>query len=338
MALKSEKLSGADKAALLLLGLGEKQAGEILRHLDEGEIQMLGQKISRLAVVPPKRMAAILEEFGKMLETPEALVVRGGQFFKNSICRTMDDPRQQKLMDKLDLDADPDLFQKIKKLDSRTVASFLRHEHPQTAALILTHLERLQAGQVLAQFPENLQLEVVRRIAGLDQVSPAIIGEIDAALKEEITQAEEEDGRAMGGPQSVAEILNRMERATESTILKGLEDEDQEDLAREIRRHLFTFEDLLRVQDRGIMTLLPEINHQELALAFKAASQEIKEKFFRNMSERAAEMLQEELETMGPVRLRDAEAAQQNIIQAAKRLEAQGALVLSGKGGEDVFV
>lgn len=331
-------MSGTDKAAILLLALGEGKAGEILSRLDDHEVQILGQAISKLELVPTKLMAGVLEEFTKMVESPEALVVRGDQFFKNTISRSLDVKRQEELLEKLDMDTSPDFFQKIKKLDPRTVASFLRNEHPQTVALVLAHLERQQAGQVLSLFPENLQMEVVRRIAKLDQVSPAILEEIDAALREEIALVEEVGGRLVGGPQSVAEILNQMERSQEAGILKRLEDEDQEDLAEEIRRYLFTFEDLLAVEDRGLMALLKEVNTQELALALKAASDDLKAKFFRNMSTRAAEMLQEELEIMGPARLRDVEAAQQKIIQVAKRLEGEGQLVLSGKGSEDVFI
>ncbi|MEW6658356.1 MAG: flagellar motor switch protein FliG [Thermodesulfobacteriota bacterium] len=338
MALKPDKLSGADKAALLLLSLGEANAGEILKRLDDKEVQILGRRISTLDVVPTKQLATILDEFYRMMEAPEALVVRGDQFFKNTISRTMDMKRQQDLIDNLDLDTSPEFFQKIKKLDSRTVASYLRNEHPQTVALVLAHLERPQAGAVLSQFPENLQMEVVRRVANLDQVSPAIIEEIDNALKDEISLVEEVGGRAIGGAQSVAEILNQMERSVETSILKRLEEEDYEALAEDIRRYMFTFEDLLGVEDRGIMSLLKEVNTQELALALKAASEDLREKFFRNMSTRAAEMLREELEIMGPARLRDVEAAQQKIIQTAKRLEAEGQMVLAGKGSEDVFI
>jgi len=335
---KSERLSGMEKAAILLLTLGEGQAGDILSRLDDREVQLIGQKISKLEIIPTKQMSNVLEEFIQTMEAPEAIVVRGDQFFKNTISRSMDLSRQEDLLDKLDLETTPDFFQKIKKLDPRTVASFLRNEHPQTVSLVLAHLERHQAGQVLALFPENLQMEVVRRIASLDQVSPAIIEEIDTALREEIALVEEVGGRLVGGPQSVAEIINQMERTQESNILKRLEEEDQEDLAEEIRRFLFTFEDLLGVEDRGLMALLKEVNTQELALALKAATDELKESFFRNMSNRAAEMLQEELEIMGPARLRDVEAAQQKIIQVAKRLEAEGQLVLTSKGGEDVFI
>ena len=338
MAAKVEKLSGIDRAALLILSLGEGQAGEILKRLDDKEVQLLGQRISKVELVSTKQMAGILDEFSKMMASPEAIVIKGDQFFKNTISRTMDPKRQEELMDKLDLEQSPEFFQRIKKLDSRTVASFLRNEHPHTIAVVLAHLERSQAGGVLAQLPENLQLEVVQRIASLDQVSPAIIEEIDAALREEITLVEEVGGRLVGGPQSIAEILNQMERTQETTILRRLEEEDQDSLAEEIRRYLFTFEDLLGVEDRGIMSLLKETNTQDLALALKAASDELKMKFFKNMSSRAAEMLQEELETMGPVRLRDVEAAQQKIIQIAKRLESEGQLVLAGKSSEDVFI
>jgi len=338
MAIKPERLGGAEKAALLLLSLGEGNAGEILKRLDDKEVQVLGQRISRLEVVSTKQLANILDEFHKMMEAPEALVVRGDQFFKNTISRTMDMKRQQDLIESLDLDTSPEFFQKIKKLDSRTLASYMRNEHPQTVALVLAHLERPQAGAVLAQFPENLQMEVVRRIANLDQVSPAIIEEIDTALLDEISLVEEVGGRAIGGAQSVAEILNQMERSVENNILKRLEEEDYESLAEDIRRYMFTFEDLLGVEDRGIMALLKEVNTQELALALKAASEDLREKFFRNMSSRAAEMLREELEIMGPARLRDVEASQQKIIQIAKRLESEGQLVLAGKGSEDVFI
>jgi len=335
---RPDRLSGTEKAAILLLSLGEGRAGDILGRLEDREIQLLGQKISKLEFVPVKQIANILEEFTRMMEAPEALMVRGEQFFKNTLSRSMDIKRQEDLLDKLDFETSPDFFQKIKKLDARTVASFLRNEHPQTVALVLAHLERLQAGQVLALFPEDLQVEVLRRVANLDQVSPAIIEEIDAALREEIALVEEVGGRLLGGPQSVAEILNQMERTQEGNILKRLEEEDQGELAEEIRRYLFTFEDLLGVDDRGLMSLLKEINTQELALALKAASDELKDKFFRNMSNRAAEMLQEELEIMGPARLREVEAAQQRIIQVAKRLENEGQLVLKIKDTEDVFI
>jgi flagellar motor switch protein FliG len=335
---RSERLSGTEKAAILLLSLGEGRAGDILSRLEDREIQLWGQKISKLEFVPVKQIANVLEEFSKMMEAPEALMVRGEQFFKNTLSRSMDVQRQEDLLDKLDFETSPEFFQKIKKLDARTVASFLTNEHPQTVALVLAHLERQQSGQVLALFPEDLQVEVLRRVASLDQVSPAIIEEIDAALREEIALVEEVGGRLLGGPQSVAEILNQMERNQEANILKRLEEEDQGELAEEIRRYLFTFEDLLGVDDRGLMALLKEVNTQELALALKAASDELKDKFFKNMSSRAAEMLQEELEIMGPARLRDVEAAQQKIIQVAKRLETEGQLVLKIKEAEDVFI
>ncbi|RLA88099.1 MAG: flagellar motor switch protein FliG [Deltaproteobacteria bacterium] len=338
MTSKIDKLTGPQKAAMLLLGMGESFASEVFKHLEDKEIQLLGQQIAKLDVVSTRQVADIIEEFTKMMESPESLRIRGDLFFKNTIAKSLEGPRQQQLLENLDFEDSPDLFQKIKKLDGKTVANFLRNEHPQTVSVVLAHLDRSQAGAVLSEFPENLQVEIIRRIAYLDPVPPGIIEEIDTVLKEEISLVEEVGGRAIGGAQSVAEILNQMERAAEGNILKRLEEAEQEDLADEIRRYMFTFEDLLAVDNRAIMAILKEINTQELALALKATTDELKDKFFKNMSERAADMLREELEIMGPVRLRDVETAQQNIIQTAKRLEAKGVIVLASKGSEDVFV
>ena len=338
MTSKVDKLTGPQKAAMLLLGMGESFASEVFKHLEDKEIQLLGQQIAKLDVVSTRQVADIIEEFTKMMESPESLRIRGDLFFKNTIAKSLEGPRQQQLLENLDFEDSPDLFQKIKKLDGKTVANFLRNEHPQTVSVVLAHLDRSQAGAVLSEFPENLQVEIIRRIAYLDPVPPGIIEEIDTVLKEEISLVEEVGGRAIGGAQSVAEILNQMERAAEGNILKRLEEAEQEDLADEIRRYMFTFEDLLAVDNRAIMAILKEINTQELALALKATTDELKDKFFKNMSERAADMLREELEIMGPVRLRDVETAQQNIIQTAKRLEAKGVIVLASKGSEDVFV
>ncbi|MDD3581712.1 MAG: flagellar motor switch protein FliG [Desulfobacca sp.] len=338
MTSKVDKLTGPQKAAMLLLGMGESFASEVFKHLEDKEIQLLGQQIAKLDVVSTRQLGDIIEEFTKMMESPESLRIRGDLFFKNTISKSLDGPRKQELLDTLDFEDSPDLFQKIKKLDGKTVANFLRNEHPQTVSVVLAHLDRSQAGAVLSEFPENLQVEIIRRIAHLDPVPPGIIEEIDAVLKEEISLVEEVGGRTIGGAQSVAEILNQMERAAEGNILKRLEEAEQEDLADEIRRYMFTFEDLLAVDNRAIMSILKEVNTQELALALKATTDELKDKFFKNMSERAADMLREELEIMGPVRLRDVETAQQNIIQTAKRLEAKGVIVLASKGSEDVFV
>lgn len=338
MASRGDQLSGPQKAAMLLVTMGESFASEVFKHLDDNEIQLLGQQIAKLDLISTSQVENIVEEFTKLIEAPENLRVRGDLFFKKTLVQSLDEPRRNELLENLEIDQSPDFFQKIKKLDGKTVANFLRNEHPQTVALVLAHLERAQAGAVLSEFPENLQMEVINRIAYLDPVPTGIIEEIDEALKEEIAMIEEVGGRAIGGAQSVAEILNQMERAAEGKILKRLEEEDQEELADEIRRFMFTFEDLLGADDRAIMTILKEVNTQELALSLKAASEELKEKFFKNMSERAGTMLREELEIMGPVRLRDVEAAQQNIIQTAKRLEAKGSIVLGTKGSEDVFV
>lgn len=323
---------------MLLVGMGESFASEVFKHLDDAEIQLLGRQIAQLQLVPTRHINSVFDEFANMMESPENYRIRGDIFFKNSLSSSLEENRQQKLLEKMEMEPEQDVFTKIKKLDYKTVASFLRNEHPQTTAVVLAHLDRSQAGAILSEYPEALQVEIIRRIAFLDPVSSGIIEEIDSALKEEIAMVEEIGGRAVGGAQSVAEILNQMDRATEGNILKKLEDDEMEELADEIRRFMFTFEDLLAVDDRAVQAILKEINTQELAVALKAASEELRVKFFKNMSERAADMLREELEIMGPTRLKDVEAAQQNIIQTAKRLEARGVIVLSGKGDDDVFV
>jgi len=338
MASKPEKLTGLQKAALLLVGMGENFASEVFKHLDDHEIQLLGRSIAQLNLIPTKHLSSVMDEFSHMMESPDNLRVRGDMFFKKTISSCLEEPQQQKLLEQMELEPQQDVFTKIKKLDYKTVASFLHNEHPQTTAVVLAHLERHQAGAILNEYPETLQVEIIRRIAFLDPVSPGIIEEIDSALKEEIAMVEEVGGRAVGGAQSVAEILNQMDRATEGKILKKLEDDELEELADEIRRYMFTFEDLLAVDDRAVQAILKEINTQELAVALKAASEELKSKFYKNMSERAADMLKEELEIMAPTRLKDVESAQQNIIQTAKRLEARGTIVLTSKGEDDVFV
>jgi flagellar motor switch protein FliG len=336
--LKLESLTGPQKAALLLVGMGESFAAEVFKLLDDNEIQTLGYEIAKVDLVSTNMLAGVMEEFSKMMENPENLRIRGDQFFKSSLVCGMGEKRQQELLDTMEIEENPEFFQKIKKLDYKTVASFLRNEHPQTVALVLAHLERPQAGAILSEYPEALQVEIIRRIAFFEPVSSAIIEEIDSALKDEIASVEEVGGRAIGGAQSAAEVLNQMDRAAEGKILKRLEEDEMEELADDIRRYMFTFEDLLAADDRAIQTILKEVNTQELAISLKAASDELKAKFFKNMSERAADMLKEELDIMGPIRLKDVEAAQQNIIQTAKRLEARGTIVLASKGGEDVFV
>jgi flagellar motor switch protein FliG len=229
------------------------------------------------------------------------------------------------------------LFQKIRRLDPKTIANFIKNEHPQTISIILAHLDPAQSAAILEDLPSPLQTEVVCRIAELGKVPPGILGEIDQVLQEEISLVENMEGRKVGGIRSVAEILNQVDGSTETSILNGIEEQKQ-GLADEIRKLMFVFEDLLQLDDRGIMAILKEVTNEVLQVALKTASEELKEKIFKNMSERAAQMMKEDLEVMAPVRLKDVETAQQTIIKAAKKLENEGKIILAGKGKEEVFV
>ncbi|MEN3039668.1 MAG: flagellar motor switch protein FliG, partial [Candidatus Kryptonium sp.] len=237
------------------------------------------------------------------------------------------------LYDEIKKEVGPETFKKLKKLDPKTIANFLANEHPQTIAIILVHLEPELSGQVLQLLNERIRGEVLLRIALLDKVDPEIVKEISDALEEELKAVGGALGKKIGGAEKAAEILSHAGRDLEDELLTEIEDENAA-LAEEIRKYLFTFEDFIKVDDFAIQTLLREISTDDLKLALKGASEEIREKFFRNMSKRAADLMKEELEMMGPVRITEVEKAQMNIIRVAKKLEQEGKIVL-GRGEEE---
>jgi flagellar motor switch protein FliG len=338
--MSTEKLTGPQKAAMFLLSLGEELTANIIKQMDEEEIKKLGNQIAQVNYIGPKTMETIFSEFSSLytMEQPMLLSPQGGnQFIKNVVTRAIPGEKGQEILEEIEEQGKWKLFQKIKKYDSKTLANFIRNEHPQTIAIILSHLESGQAAAILTELPVNLQTEVVYRVAELENVSPEIVEEIDQALQEEVAAVKSFEGQQIGGVRSVAEMLNQMDSSLEGNILKGIE-EFRQGLADEIRQLMFIFEDLINVDDRGIMAILKEVNNEELILAMKTASDEMKEKIFKNMSERAAQMMKEDLEVMGPVRLKDVEVAQQGIIRIAKKLEAEGKIVLAGKGSEEALV
>ena len=336
----TEKLTGPQKAAMFLLSLGEELTAQIIKQMDEEEIKKLGNQISQVNYIAPKTMETIYFEFSSLFTMDQAMLLSpqgGNQFIKNVVTRAIPGEKGQEILEEIEEQGKWKLFQKIKKYDPKTLANFIRNEHPQTIAIILSHLESGQAAAILTELPINLQTEVVYRVAELENVSPEIVEEIDQALQDEVAAVKSFEGQQIGGVRSVAEMLNQMDSALEGNILKGIE-EFRQGLADEIRQLMFIFEDLINVDDRGIMAILKEVNNEELILAMKTASDEMKEKIFKNMSERAAQMMKEDLEVMGPVRLKDVEVAQQGIIKIAKKLEAEGKIVLAGKGSEEALV
>ena len=336
----NDKLTGPQKAAMFLLSLGEELTANIIKQMNEEEIKKLGSHIAQVTYIGPKTTETIFSEFSSLYAVDQPLLLGSqgsNQFIKNVVTRAIPGEKGQEIIEEIEEQGKWKLFQKIKKYDPKTLANFIRNEHPQTIAIILSHLESGQAAAILTELPINLQTEVVYRIAELDNVSLEIVEEIDQALMEEVAAVKSFEGQQIGGVRSVAEMLNQMDSSLEGNILKGIE-EFRQGLADEIRQLMFIFEDLVNVDDRGIMAILKEVNNEELSLAMKTASDEMREKIFKNMSERAAQMMKEDLEVMGPVRLKDVEVAQQSIIKIAKKLEAEGKLVLAGKGSEEAFV
>jgi flagellar motor switch protein FliG len=337
----TDKVSGPQKAAIFLYAIGEELASEIVKKLDEDEIKKLGGSMSKIASITPRVLDSVFSEFNELAVSQNQPIQIGhagsSQFIKSVLSKAVEGGKAQTLLEQIQEEGRWNLFQKIRRLDPKILASFIKNEHPQTISIILAHLDSTQTAGVLEDLPAPLQNEVMFRIAELEKIPPGILEEVDQALQEEISMLENVEGRKVGGVRAVAEILNQVDTATESSILKGIEEQKQ-GLADEIRRLMFVFEDLLLLDDRSIISVLKEVGNEVLQLALKTASEELKEKIFKNMSERASEMMKEDLEVMGPVRLKEVEAAQQSIIKTAKKLESEGKIVLSSKGKEEVFV
>jgi len=333
--LDPEKLTGPQKAAIFLMLMGDDFASEVYKYLDDDDIKRIGVEMAKIDFIPTEVAKRILEEAN--IEAKDLLSninLSPDEFLKRSLIEAYGEKGKQ-LYEEIKKEVGPDSFKKLKKLDPKTIANFLASEHPQTIAIILVHLEPELSGQVLQLLPEMIRSEVLLRIALLDKVDPEIVKEISDALEEELKSVGGALGKKMGGPEKAAEILSHAGRELEDELLTEIEDENAP-LAEEIRKYLFTFEDFLKVDDFAIQTILREISTDDLKLALKGAPPELREKFFRNMSKRAADLIKEELEMMGPVRITEVEKAQMNIIRVAKKLEQEGKIVLTR--GEEEFV
>lgn len=333
--LDPDKLTGPQKAAIFLMLMGEEFTSEVYKHLEEEDIKRIGVEMAKIEYIPAEVAKKVLEEAN--IEAKDLLSninLSPDEFLRKSLIEAYGE-RGKTLYEEIKKEIGPDIFKKLKKLDPKTIANFLANEHPQTIAIILVYLEPELSGQVLQLIPEKVRSEVLLRIALLDKVDPEIVKEISDALEEELKAVGGALGKKIGGAEKAAEILSHAGRELEDELLTEIEDENPT-LAEEIRKFLFTFEDFLKVDDVAIQTLLREISTDDLKLALKGASQEVKEKFFRNMSKRAADLLKEELEMMPPVRIAEVEKAQMNIIRIAKKLEQEGKIVLSR--GEEEFV
>ncbi|TBV82764.1 MAG: flagellar motor switch protein FliG [Desulfobulbaceae bacterium] len=330
-------LDGPEKAAIFLLTIGEDFAAQVFKRLKEDEIKLVGRQMAKIDKIDKEELESLLREFKGDIGEAD-LFLSGNDLLEHALKKALVGDRAQVILDEIRSDWKLTLFQKARKLEPKALVNFLRNEHPQTTALILAVLDAPQAARVLAEFPEAAQIEITMRMAELDKVSPEILVDIDRVLQDELLSIEGMEGQRLGGVEAVAEMLNNAERSVEAAILEGVE-EQREVLAEEIRRLMFVFEDLLNVEDRGIQMILKEVSTDDLKVALKIVSEDLKDKIFRSMSSRAVEMLKDDMEIMGLTRIRDVEAAQQAMIKIAKRLEQEGKIqLMMGGGGDDEFV
>lgn len=334
---KDKKLSGPQKAAILMLALGEQVAAELLKYLKPEEIKKLGIEMSNLRGVDQKTTADVLAEFNDQFQDSDAIRVLGEEYFKNLLPNALDPEKAQEVIRSIEKEKERVPFKNIRDMDARVLANFLRAEHPQTIALVMAHLGEDKAAQVLSHLPSGLQFEVINRIVNLETVPSEIVREVDEALEQELLSLGGEMHKILGGVPKVAEILNRCDRKTADAVLQALEEADTE-MAERVRKLMFVFDDLVAVPDVGIREILKEVDNKDLVVALKTASEELKNKIFRNLSKRAAQILEEDLSVLGPVRLSEVEAAQQRIIEVARRLEKEGRIVLAGGEGGDALV
>jgi len=329
-------LTMQSKAALVLLMLGEETAGEVFKRLDMDDIRLLSRGMADMGQINDEERDVVLEEFYNMCVKSDPLLLTNGAAFLNSLAeKFLDAEENKKLQDTLKSDKQTKLA--LDAIDSRVLANLIRKEHPQTISLILAYSEPAKSAEVLALMPVETQVEVCLRMASLDKVNPQTLKDVESALMSEMKGLMEMDEQETSGVVLVAEILNTIEKSHEERIFEQLMEIDPE-LAEEIRNNMFVFDDLVNLDDRGIQTLLKEVDNQTLILALKTADEIIKAKIYNNLSKRASEMLQEDMEVMGPTKLSDVEKAQTTMTQMALRLEGEGKIVIAKPGSEDEFV
>lgn len=325
-------LSGYEKAAIFLSTLGEDAAAEVLKGLDVKDIGKITMHMTRLKTIPRDTVNNVLREAADCI-TRGDIQVCGEDYVKKVLSKGLGEDGAHKIME---LASKEGPLEALRWVDPKTLVNFLVTEHPQTIALIICLLEPVQAAEVLSALPETLKADVAMRIASTERIPENAIEELKEVLKGQL-EIGKSKGKKMGGTKTIAEILNQCDRSTETAVIGRIEEQNNV-MADSIRKLMFVFDDLVKVDDRGIQMILKETGTEELSLALKTASEALKEKIFRNMSQRAALILKEDMQTKGPVKVSDVEKAQQNIVKVARKLETEGKLVLAGRGGEEMVV
>jgi flagellar motor switch protein FliG len=327
---------GLEDAAILLMSLGEDEASEVFKHLSPKEVQRLGETIARLKTVPKERYDGVLNRFNDEAAGQSALVGDTDEYVKAVLRKALGDDKANLLIDRILQGSDVSGIESLKWMDASAIAELLRNEHPQIVAAILVHLEYDQVADVLKQLPERVRNEVLVRVATLDGIQPTALKDLNEVLGKVLAGGDRMRKSSLGGVKPAAEIINMMGSAIETSVLDYIREADN-DLAQKIMDNMFTFDDLIKVDDKGIQSLLKEVQSESLIVALKGATPELREKIFKNMSSRAAETLKEDLESRGPVRVADVENEQKEMLKIVRRLADEGVIVLAG-GGDDQFV
>ncbi|QHS22245.1 flagellar motor switch protein FliG [Virgibacillus sp. MSP4-1] len=331
------ELTGKQKAAILLISLGPDVSAEVYKHLSEEEIEQLTLEISSVRKVDTNQKQQVIEQFHQIALAQDYITQGGIGYAKTILEKALGDGEASQIINRLTSSLQVRPFDFARKADPTQILNFIQNEHPQTIALILSYLDSEQSAQILSELPEDIQADIARRIAVMDSTSPDVINEVEEILEKKLSATVTQDYTQTGGVQAVVEVLNGVDRSTERTILDELETQDPE-LAEEIKKRMFVFEDIVTLDNRAIQKVIREVDNEDLILSLKVASEEVQQVLFSNMSNRMAENFKEEMEFMGPVRLRNVEEAQTRIVSAIRHLEEIGEVVIARGGGDDIIV
>jgi flagellar motor switch protein FliG len=327
---------GLENAAILLMSLGEEEAAEVFKHLAPKEVQRLGETIAKLKIVPREKLESVLEQFNVMAGAQHTLVADTDEYVKSVLKKALGDDKANLLIDRILQGSDVTGIESLKWMDAGSVAELLRNEHPQIVAAILVHLDYDQSSSVIKAFSERQRNEVLVRIATLDGIQPSALKDLNEVMSKVLAGGEKLRKASLGGVKTAAEIINLLGTSIETTVLDFIREADT-DLAQRIMDNMFTFDDLGKLDDKGVQALLREVQSESLVIALKGATPEMRDKIFRNMSTRAAETLREDLESRGPVRVSEVEAEQKEMLKTVRRLVDEGQIVLAS-GGADEFL
>ncbi|MEH8021288.1 flagellar motor switch protein FliG [Rheinheimera metallidurans] len=328
------KLDGVEKAAILLLSLSEEDAAQILKHLEPKQVQKVGLAMAQMTDLNQAKISAVHRLFIEQIQNFSTIGFQSEEFIKRALTAALGEEKAANLIDQIVMGGGAKGLDSLKWMDSKQVANIIRNEHPQIQTIVLSYLEPEQSAEILSQFPEKVRLDLTMRIANLEEVQPAALQELNEIMEKQFAGQAGTQTAKMGGLKAAADILNYMDTNLEGQLMDSIREHDEE-MAQQIQDLMFVFENLIDVDDRGIQVLLREIQQDVLMKALKGTDENLKEKIFKNMSKRAAELLQDDLEAMGPVRVSDVEAAQKEILSTARRLSDAGEIMLGSGGGDD---